>query len=818
MQSFPTLDVPYEDVIINKLKQIRPSGFEVQLEEIHPLLKPWQRVIVRHALKQGKYALFENTGLGKTLQYGEWAKHVARHTGGKVLIVTPLAVAHQSIRELARIDAAARYCRSQEEAENCPEQIIVVNYDMLKNMRCDWYAGVVLDESSILKNYTGKTKRFLLEAFAGTPYKLACTATAAPNDGLEYGNHAEFLDVMESTDMIQRFFINDTMQAGSYKLMGWADSTSPMGFWTWLSSWAVCISKPSDLPGFDDGDFQLPELIIHEEMVAVDHTRAFEKGELIVNGNLSATTLNREKKLTLEDRCRRAREIYDRNPNDITVIWCSLNSEADRLVELFPEFVEVRGSESYQVKEQKLHDFSDGKYPGIITKAEIAGYGLNWQHAGRHIFVGVDYSFEDFYQSIRRSYRYMRKGDVHAYLIYAESEGNVRQALQRKSDDFQKAQDRMNEAIRVHGLDRDVDHREVKIDLDEDVARGEGWTSYLGDCVLTARKHIADNSVDLSVFSPPFAELYRYTDSRFDHGNVADMDEFFEVFDYEIAELWRVTKPGRLAVVHCKHLPLYMNRDGAAGLRAFPFEIQRHFEQFRFGKDNKPSADGKTNKYRRWVLHSEVTIWKDPVIEMQRTKNHGLLWKNVTERGEVVRQGMADYLLIFRKWVDLDEMPDKQIEREMRAPKLHDGIEEHTYIGEQGPQYWDSDRDYSIQVWQKYASPVWFDINQTNVLNGALAREDRDAKHICPLQLDVIGRAIDLWSLPGEMVYSPYAGIGSEGKVAIEMHRRFVGSELKRAYWRQQVRYLKRAQEQARQGDLFTFAAQNSSSIEVPAD
>lgn len=240
----------YEEYILSKVTNLEPSGFDVPLEDIHPLLKDWQRVVVRHALKMGKYALFENTGLGKTLQYGEWARHVATHTGRKVLVLTPLAVAHQTVRELARIGVAARYCRSQEEAEGCEERVIVTNYDMLKAFLPDYYGGVVLDESSLLKNYTGKTKQYLIEAFAQTEYKLCCTATPAPNDHLELGNHAQFLDVMDSTDMIQRFFINDTMEAGKYKLLGWADSTGPMGFWTWLSSWSICISRPSDLPGF----------------------------------------------------------------------------------------------------------------------------------------------------------------------------------------------------------------------------------------------------------------------------------------------------------------------------------------------------------------------------------------------------------------------------------------------------------------------------------------------------------------------------------------------------------------------------------------
>jgi DNA modification methylase len=798
----------YEEYLASKVTKTEISGFEVSLEALHPILKGWQKVIVQHALKMGKYALLENTGLGKTLQYGEWAKHVAAHTGMKVLIVTPLSVADQTIRELdKKLQVAARYCRSQEEAESCEEQIIVTNYDMLKVFDPEYFSGLVLDESSILKSYMGKLKQYILETFANTPYKLACTATAAPNDHMEYGNHAEFIDAMSSTDVLQRFFINDTMEAGGYRLLGWADTTKPMGFWTWLSSWAACISKPSDIPGFTDDDFVLPNLVIHEEVVSIDHTRAFDQGQLVISGKLSATGVWKEKALTLEDRCIRAREVYDRiQTHEPVVVWCQTNDEADRLVQLFPDFVEVRGEEKREVKLAKLRDFGDGKYPGIITKAEIAGYGMNWQHAGNHIFVGVTYSFEDFYQSIRRSYRYMREGDVHAWLIYAETEGNVRKALEMKQKEYDRMQSRMNEAMRIYGLDRAVDRKQANIEIDEDVASGEGWTNYLGDCVLTARKHIAADSVDFSIFSPPFAELYRYTDKVADMGNVANMDEFFEGFDYMIHELYRVIKPGRLVAVHCKDLPLYMNRDAAAGLRDFPGEIVNHFQKYQYDRDHIPSEDPQY-KNRRWILHSKVTIWKDPVIEMQRTKNHGLLWKNFMERGEVVRQGMADYLYVFRKWVDMDEMPDKQIQRVMKAPGFHDGEDEHVFIGENPPLRFDGDRDYSIQVWQKYASPVWDDIRQTNVLNGRIAREDRDQKHICPLQLDVIDRGIDLWTNPGDLVYDPYNGVGSTTSRAVQMHRRAVGSELKKTYWKLGNKHNKQAEQEARNVDLFAYAA-----------
>lgn len=285
---------------------------------------------------------------------------------------------------------------------------------------------------------------------------------------------------------------------------------------------------------------------------------------------------------------------------------------------------------------------------------------------------------------------------------------------------------------------------------------GKNYALYNGDS-CEVLKGIPDNSIHFSIYSPPFSNLYIYSDSVADMGNSADDEEFMKHYDFVIRDLHRVTMPGRLSAVHCKDLPLYHNRDGAAGLKDFPGMIIRAHE-----------AAG-------WTYHSRVTIWKDPVIEMQRTKNHGLLHKNFAVRAEVTRQGMADYLIVFRKWEGVEGTESTEPVKHDRKPG--------DYIGENPPTEYDSDRDYSIQVWQRYASPVWFDIQQTNVLNIRQAREDKDEKHICPLQLDVIERSVDLWTNKGDVVLSPFAGIGSEGYSALKMGRKYIGIELKESYF-----------------------------------
>lgn len=443
----------YKDFLNAKLVKTQKSGFSVGEADIHPKLFDWQNAVVRWALDHGKAALFEECGLGKTLQQVEWARHVHAHTGGNVLIVSPLAVAHQTVREAEKIGVTVKYIRSQEEADS---GIYITNYDILKSFDGAEWAGVVLDESSILKSYTGSIKRMILEMFETVPYKLACTATPAPNDYLELGNHAEFLNVMRSNEMIQRWFINDTMQAGGYRLKKHAEGD----YWKWVTSWAVCISRPSDL-GFQDEckaySFDMPKLVIHEERVSVDHSRAFEKGQLFVDSTLSATDLWREKKMTYRERCERAAAIIGKS-RDFWIVWCDTNEEADYLMELLPKAVEVRGSDSIKEKERKLSEFSDGKAKVIITKSDIAGFGLNWQHCHKMVFVGVTYSFEKTYQALRRSWRFGQTKDVQAYMISAESEGEVVKVLKEKEILHKEMQQSMNTAMKANGLGK-TDHR-----------------------------------------------------------------------------------------------------------------------------------------------------------------------------------------------------------------------------------------------------------------------------------------------------------------------------------------------------------------------
>ena len=427
-------------------KHERASSYGFEPGPLHPRHFGFQRDAVGWAVRQGRAALFEDTGLGKTGQQIEWAAQVARHTGRAVLIVAPLAVAHQTIAEGRELGQVITYARSQ--AEVGGPGLYITNYDRITAFDGSAFAGVVLDESSILKAYTGKTKQALVSQFAATPYRLACTATPAPNDYIELGNHAEFLGIMPSHEMLSKWFINDSMKAGGYRLKGHAEGA----FWRWVASWAACISKPSDL-GYPDDGYALPPLDIRQHTVAADVERLMAStGSFVAENAMSATRLWKDKAETAPARCAVAADLVLAEPDEPWILWVSTDTEADILKRLLPGAVEVRGSDRPDVKESRLRDFTEGRVRYLITKPKIAGFGLNWQHCARMAFVGITYSFEYLYQALRRCYRFGQRRPVEAHLIVAETEANVIAAVQAKQSAHRAMQLKMTAAMRETGL------------------------------------------------------------------------------------------------------------------------------------------------------------------------------------------------------------------------------------------------------------------------------------------------------------------------------------------------------------------------------
>lgn len=733
----------YQEFLASKARRVDPTGFDP--DEISGKLYPFQHDIVRWACRKGKACVFADCGMGKTAMQLEWARLVCNHVGegSRVLIVAPLAVSAQTVREGVKFGIGVTRCRTADDMHN---GINITNYEMLGHFEGARVDAVVLDESSILKSYTGKIRTQIIEMFEDVRYKLACTATPAPNDYMELGNHAEFVGAMTRSEMLAMFFMHDGGDTSKWRLKGHAVDA----FWDWVSQWAVTITRPSDL-GYDNGGFDLPELRIHTVTIETDNA---DDGRLFA---VEAQTLQEQQKARRDTSQIKADHIAQmvNSSDDAWLVWCDLNSESTDLAMSIPEAAEVRGSDTDEWKESSMLGFADGEHRVLITKPSIAGFGMNWQHCHKVAFCGLSNSYEQFYQAVRRCWRYGQTQPVDVYVVVTDQEsGIVRNVTAKRDASDSMAKEMVKRSIRVR-TDLSMTERD-SMPYVEDEAHGDGWTLKLGDCVERIRE-IGDGEVGYTVFSPPFASLYTYSNSDRDMGNCADDDEFAEHFKFLVSELYRVTAPGRLVSFHCMNLPTTKERDGFIGIRDFRGDLIRTFQDAGF------------------IYHSEVCIWKDPVTAMQRTKALGLLNKQKNKDSSMSRQGIPDYLVTMRK------PGDNQV------PIEHDNAH------------------FPISVWQKYASPVWMDVNPSRTLQYRSARANEDERHICPLQLDVIERGIDLWSAPGDLVLSPFAGIGSEGYVAVSKGRRFVGIELKPSYWQCAVNNLKQAESESRQMSLDDF-------------
>ena len=434
----------YRDLIARKRVAAVPTGLTHRVE-LNDGLFDHQRVSTEFALRAGRAALFLDTGLGKTACAFEWGRVVVEATNRPVLMLAPLGVVQQHVREAERIGVEARASRTGEPPAH--PMIAVTNYDRLERFDPADYAGVILDESSVLKSFSGVTTRKLIETFSRTPFRLACSATPAPNDHTELGQHSQFLSVMASSEMLSRWFIADQMNAGKYRLK----KAAIRSFWDWVASWARCISRPSDL-GFSDAGFEMPELIVKRHVVEAD--RSQDAGEekdgqqrLFRMPSTSATSIHQEKQLTKEARAEKAAALIAAEPDEAWVIWCDTDYDADALKAIMPTVNEVRGSMSIDVKEDRLTAFSSGESKTILTKPTIAGYGLNWQHCARVIFLGLSFSYENYYQAIRRCWRFRQRRPVEVHVICADTEAAIWDVVSRKSADHERMKVEMTAAM-----------------------------------------------------------------------------------------------------------------------------------------------------------------------------------------------------------------------------------------------------------------------------------------------------------------------------------------------------------------------------------
>ena len=429
----------YRDFIATRAVKSERHGFTPDAHNQH--LKTHQTAVVNSALERAASACFLDTGLGKSLIELEFATQCAEETRKPSLILTPLAVAGQMVREGQKFGIDARQIREQSEVG---AGVMVANYERLPKLDPESFGAIVLDESSILKSFGGKTSLAIREAFAGHRWKLAATATPSPNDHMELGQHSDFLGIMPGPEMLSRWFIADQSKMGKYRLKGHA--VKP--FWEWVASWSKCATLPSDLGG-DDAGYVLPDVKAQLHQVAADRTQNVEDGLLFRIPEMSATSFHREKRLTLRQRCELAAELATHD-KPVTV-WCETNEESETLVKLIPDAIEVHGSLSPDEKEARLLGFADGDYRAMVTKPKLAGFGVNWQHCAHAVFASISFSYEQHYQAVRRSHRFGQSEQVVNDIVISDTEAPVWQVLDRKSREHERMKREMAIAMKRLG-------------------------------------------------------------------------------------------------------------------------------------------------------------------------------------------------------------------------------------------------------------------------------------------------------------------------------------------------------------------------------
>lgn len=705
----------YTKFLETKRKTFLESGFEIEESELNQNLFDFQKFTVKTALSKGRFAIFADCGLGKTLMQLSWAEAVFKYTNMPVLILAPLAVVEQTKNEAIKFGIN-------------PDSFDITNYDQLKNIEnINKYSGVVLDESSILKGRDGKLSSLIIQTFKQTPYKLACTATPSPNDHMELGQHSEFLGAMSYLEMLAMYFVHDGGETSKWRLRKHAKDP----FWKYVCSWSIAIDKPDTL-GFSHQGYDLPEIEYFEHIITTENNTDNLFGDVAV----SATDLHKDLSRSFDKRLQKAIELVNSN-NEQWIVWGLKNNETDTIAKVLEGSVNVQGSDSPEYKAKYLNGFAKNEFKTLITKTSIASFGMNYQQCHQMVFMSYDFKFEAFYQAVRRCYRFGQKNKVTVHILIPESQTNVRQTILDK----QQRHKEMITEMAKYSSESNYKSNKSKVMINNKEIKTDHYHLINGDCVQETKK-LPDNCADIVVFSPPFAELYVYSDKEEDMGNVQNYKQFEQHFKYLIPELKRTLKAGRICAIHCMDLPIQKGKEGYIGLRDFSGMLIDWFQECDF------------------IYHSRVTIWKNPVTEMQRTKALGLLHKTIKKDSSMTRVGIPDYILFFRN------------EGDNEVPITHQDKDQ-------------SRLDYlPVDLWQQYASPVWMDIDYSRTLQYRSGRDGNDEKHICPLQLDTIERVLHLYSNEGETVLSPFGGIGSEGCSALKMNRKSISIELKESYFK----------------------------------
>lgn len=832
----------YREFLETKIELATESGFVVNPEKVNKVLKPHQRDAVVWALKGGRRALFESFGLGKTVQELEFCHLAAEHSNGRALIVLPLGVKQEFTHDAVEVLGYEKpqYCRTMQEVQECSSQIVLTNYERVRDgdIRPDYFAATSLDEASVLRSFGSKTYQTFLDKFKNVPYKLVATATPSPNKYKELIHYAGYLEVMDTGQALTRFFQRDSTKANNLTLYPNMEDE----FWLWVSSWALFVTKPSDLnPDYSDEGYDLPPLDVRWHELPVHYGDTADKDGQIqlfqeaAEGLKEAATVKRD---SIDLRVEEMKRIVEESPEEHFLLWHDLENERHAIKKALPDVVDIYGSMDYDLREQRVIDFSNGRTKLFATKKSLSGSGCNFQrHCHREIFLGIDYEFNDFIQAVHRCYRFLQKEPVVIDIIYMENERQIKEALLEKWKNHNHMVAKMIEIVKKYGLNSENKAQRlerkmgVKGSREERTVRGNHYEAVYGDCVEETRT-METNSIDLIHTSIPFGNHYEYSANYNDFGHNQNTDRFFEQMDFLTPELLRVLKPGRVAAIHVKDRVLFGNVTGTGFPTMEPFHAEciRHYTKHGF------------------LYFGMITVVTDVVRENNQTYRLG--WSDCCKDGTKMGVGCPEYILLFRKqqtdhskgfadervskskeeytraqWQidahgywrssgdrlvskeELKEFPVdslQQVYREYSRGNVYN-YEEHVKLAE------DLDKDGKLPATFMVVAPgswnqleVWDDINRMRTLNTTQSRK-RAQMHVCPLQLDIVERIINRYSNKGEWVYDPFGGLMTVPMTAVKMHRNGKGCELNPDYFRDGVGYLQAAENEVDEPTLFDF-------------
>ncbi len=835
----------YREFLESKIELATESGFIVDPADINPALKPHQKDAVRWALKGGRRALFESFGLGKTIQEIEFCYQAVKHCGGRALIVLPLGVKQEFTRDAVEILGYDKpeYCRTMEEVEKSRSGIVLTNYERVRDgdIRPEYFTATSLDEASVLRSFGSKTYQTFLDKFKNVPYKLVATATPSPNKYKELIHYAGYLEVMDTGQALTRFFQRDSTKANNLTLYPNMEDE----FWLWVSSWALFVTKPSDLsPEYSNEGYDLPPLDVRWIEIPIHYGDTADRdGQMqlfqeAAEGLKEAAAVKRE---SIDQRVAEMKRIVEESPEDHFLLWHDLESERNAIKKALPETVDIYGSMDYDEREKRVIDFSNGKCRLFATKKSLSGSGCNFQrYCHKEIFLGIDYEFNDFIQAVHRCYRFLQKETVVIYIIYMENERQIKEALIEKWKNHNYMVAKMIEIVKKYGLNsaNKVERLERKMGVEgsreERTVKGNHYTAVYGDCVEETRE-MESNSIDLIHTSIPFGNHYEYSANYNDFGHNQDTERFFEQMDFLTPELLRILKPGRVAAIHVKDRVLFGNATGTGMPTIEPFHAQCISHYMKHG----------------FQYFGMITVVTDVVRENNQTYRLG--WSEQCKDGSKMGVGCPEYILLFRKLPTdrstayADEPVTKSKEEYTRAQWQ---IDAHGYWRSSGDRLISKEELENISVdnlqavYRKYSREnvysyeehvalakkldeggklpatfmvvapgswnqmeVWDDINRMRTLNTTQSRR-RAQMHVCPLQLDIVERIINRYSNEGDLVLDPFGGLMTVPMSAVKMKRKGYGIELNPDYFRDGVGYLQAAENEIDEPTLFDLMPQ----------